>query len=56
MESAKIIRDEQGPMLIIPEKYSFDCDEAWIVKKNNIIYIIPNDGVHTEDEVKEMFG
>ncbi|WP_155838424.1 hypothetical protein [Butyrivibrio proteoclasticus] len=55
MDEVKIIRDEIGPMLILPDKYSFD-GEAWVFKKGDILFIIPKDGTYTEDEVLKMFG
>lgn len=55
MDEVKIIRDEIGPMLILPDKYSFE-GEAWVFKKDDILFIIPKDGTYTEDEVLKMFG
>ena len=54
MHDVKIIRDEEGLVIIFPDEYELDCEEFWVVAKEKKIFLVPhNDNAQTEEQAQK---
>lgn len=41
LDVAKLIEDEEGQIVVFPDSIQFDAEEVVLIKRNNIVVVIP---------------